>query len=134
MNLIETNAKLEPFNNLEPSVKKGIFELIEYKTSEDMKEVIGVLQQIRLDMKADMESFKTEMRADMESFKTEIRLSINSLRTEFKADIEVLRSEIKIESATLKAELAHGLNRNIIWTITTMTALLGIALAVIKIL
>ncbi len=136
MKIAETNSKIKQFKHLDADTKNAIFEVIDLKTSDDMKEVIQVLNLFKTEIKSEIGMIRTEAEAFRSEIKAEIRTissETNSLRIEMKAENAAIRSEMKAETAVLKTEIAKSRNAMIIWTISTILALFSVTIAIIKI-
>jgi|GEM_PF-5530732 len=66
MDLKETNSKFEPFNKLELKEKEAIFELIDFKLKDDMKEVLDKIEGFALDLKNSISMSEIKLEAKME--------------------------------------------------------------------
>jgi F0F1-type ATP synthase membrane subunit b/b' len=82
------------------------------------------------------ERIRTELRGEMQALRTELRSEMQALHTELRSEMQVLRTELRAEFQTqlkeLELRIAERLRSQMLWFFTMQTALLGIAVAVIK--
>ncbi len=103
MNLTETNSVFEPFNNLGDKEKKAIFEVINVKVDDEMKEVINRLNQ-----------FDKDIINRFDQFELKFELKFDNIRQE------------------MKAEILSSRNTSIIWTIATVFTASGLIIAIVS--
>ncbi len=75
MNLPDLKTSIDKINPLQPSIVSGIFEIIEQKTSDDMKEVINEIKLLRAEMNSRFEQVELKMKTETATLHTEIAQS-----------------------------------------------------------
>jgi hypothetical protein len=79
---------------------------------------------------------KEFVREEMQALRTELRGEIQALRTELRGEMQTLRTELRAEFQTqmkdLELRIAERLRSQMLWFFTVQTALLGIAVVIIK--
>ena len=78
--------------------------------------------------RADMAELKTEIKTEMAELKTEIKTEMADLKTEMAG----LRTDLKAGLEGLRAEMHKGFAQTFRWAVGANFALLGVAVAVLK--
>jgi len=127
-NTLETARRLESLG-FSHQQAQGVAELFEV-TAQDARRDLATRGDLEL-VRREIAELRTEIKAELDGLRTEINAEIGGLRTIVNAEIGGLRTEIKSDLVGLRAEFRDELRKQMLWFFTVLTALLGIAVAVI---
>jgi DNA anti-recombination protein RmuC len=135
-----------------PAAQAEVFsELFEGTAQDAVREMKAILMQegerTRTELRAEMQAQGAELRAELQAQGAELRAEMQTLRAELRAEMQAQGAELRAEMQALRNELraefqtelkelelrvAERLRSQMLWFFTVQTALLGIAVAVIK--